>query len=964
MKCLLFGLVFFFLILSISVFAETKVASFAIYNYNKLFSYSNQRTICRDGVGSIYVTWLNYTIDPNYNNAIICSKSTDNGVTWSHLSLYEQYSAVPIDSAIACDGNNITVLIGSNTGILINRSTDNGITWASYDTGITDLDGIIDSGGTANAAFDSKGSNIYIVYVNSSNYNLKFINSTDGGSTWGTITTLASGGYSPTIIVNGTGVDSDKIYVAFFKIGSSQGLYFVNSTDAGATWGTATEIGGYGEHTLSSSININNIGNMIYIAHTDVNNQLFMENSSTGGVTWNSKAVNLSGNNRYPTIATSNISYPYIFWRQDNNIVYSYWNETAAKYSTPTNITIDSTQKNNMPNAKALYNNNRIEFMWFNNSSTSSYNLWYDYISFGTETVYPKWFVNQSSIPAIFNNNTISQFNMTWNTTVGEIDKVFLESNYSGSAQNYSMANTTYGGSIYNYSIILPAGTFYWKSYANDTSNNWNTSSKWEFTISKNTTTCTLYANETTTDRSYIFGQEANLTGTINIDLNVELNLSTNNTFGQNFQTATATSIQNISNTTTWNSTATYIKTYNWTVSYKGNANYSSCLATRLISIVDVGIPLYSNMKASPSSGISYVKSASYKFNSTWTDDAEVDKVLLEFNSTNYTAGNESSEYYVILNDTWAKSSGYSYKWFANDTSDNWASTIGYTYIIYDTPIWSTNQTLLVEYFNPNNISYFNITETLRNGTSTIDKVLLEINLSSGTKNYSMENSYGGSIYNLSVVLATGNYQWKVFANDSYNQWNISSIWYFTISKNQANPIHLNMSSNNFVTNTTNGNISVFSDEYVNISSWLIYSSSGSSLVYIDDVQYPNPYSNTFGSGSHAVIVNTTGNENYTTNSTGLTYYIISSTRSTGGGGGGGAETIIENITNITVVGYCGDGICEILRGENITSCALDCKPKEFSIVSQVELLVIAIAAVYVMYTQSKSSSRKREWEL
>jgi len=40
-------------------------------------------------------------------------------------------------------------------------------------------------------------------------------------------------------------------------------------------------------------------------------------------------------------------------------------------------------------------------------------------------------------------------------------------------------------GTSYNYTAILPAGSFYWKSYANDSLAQWSSSSTWYFTVAK-----------------------------------------------------------------------------------------------------------------------------------------------------------------------------------------------------------------------------------------------------------------------------------------------------------------------------------------------------------------------------------------------------------------------------------------------------------------------------------------------
>jgi hypothetical protein len=102
----------------------------------------------------------------------------------------------------------------------------------------------------------------------------------------------------------------------------------------------------------------------------------------------------------------------------------------------------------------------------------------------------PKWSNNQSSIPSTYDPNTKSYFNITWSDdSPYYIDKVFFESNYSGTPTNYTMTRISgdqYSG-VYNYNLTLPAGTFYWKSWANASDGIWNSSDTWYFTIARAT---------------------------------------------------------------------------------------------------------------------------------------------------------------------------------------------------------------------------------------------------------------------------------------------------------------------------------------------------------------------------------------------------------------------------------------------------------------------------------------------
>ena len=120
-----------------------------------------------------------------------------------------------------------------------------------------------------------------------------------------------------------------------------------------------------------------------------------------------------------------------------------------------------------------------------------------------TETTPPIWSSNSTSIASTYSPTAISKFNITWTDNYA-VSKAFLESNFSGTPANYSMANIS--GSVYNFNTTLPAGTFYWKSYANDTSNNWNTSDTWYFSINKTQPVLILSNNTAAVNSSGLVG--------------------------------------------------------------------------------------------------------------------------------------------------------------------------------------------------------------------------------------------------------------------------------------------------------------------------------------------------------------------------------------------------------------------------------------------------------------------------
>lgn len=126
------------------------------------------------------------------------------------------------------------------------------------------------------------------------------------------------------------------------------------------------------------------------------------------------------------------------------------------------------------------------------------------------DTTYPTW-SSPSNVTPVSYSSTPSRFNITWADNV-DISTVLIEGNWSNS--NASMT-PAYGGGIYNYSAVLPAGIWQWKSYANDTNGNWNSTTTWAFTISNASNPVNIYLNGTLNEnKTYTYPQAINATAT------------------------------------------------------------------------------------------------------------------------------------------------------------------------------------------------------------------------------------------------------------------------------------------------------------------------------------------------------------------------------------------------------------------------------------------------------------------
>jgi hypothetical protein len=120
----------------------------------------------------------------------------------------------------------------------------------------------------------------------------------------------------------------------------------------------------------------------------------------------------------------------------------------------------------------------------------------------------PEWSDNTSVPPDFYDPFFFTRHQITWNSPTG-IDTALIEINYTGSYVNYTMT----GMVLYEYNIILPAGTHCWNSYANNSIGQWNSTlseSPWCYTIQKQPTTANLYLNGTAGNVTYNIGNIAN----------------------------------------------------------------------------------------------------------------------------------------------------------------------------------------------------------------------------------------------------------------------------------------------------------------------------------------------------------------------------------------------------------------------------------------------------------------------
>lgn len=178
-----------------------------------------------------------------------------------------------------------------------------------------------------------------------------------------------------------------------------------------------------------------------------------------------------------------------------------------------------------------------------------------------TKPIYSNMAVYPAS-PITFTSGLTIQLNTTWQDNVG-LSTALVEHNFTGSSTPHNDTVTTYSGSnprTYYFNVNPSgSGTFVWRYYANDTSNNWNFTPQQTYTINAGSLTqsdVTISPTDTKLDHGFSPGE--------NIPFDVRVKDQQGNTLSD------ATVTVNISNSSM--NLASFSLTYNSpTTTYKGN---------------------------------------------------------------------------------------------------------------------------------------------------------------------------------------------------------------------------------------------------------------------------------------------------------------------------------------------------------------------------------------------------------
>jgi len=257
--------------------------------------------------------------------------------------------------------------------------------------------------------------------------------------------------------------------------------------------------------------------------------------------------------------------------------------------------------------------------------------------------------------------------------------------------------------------------------------------------------------------------------------------------------------------------------------------NFSRINASAASSLInDTQSPLWYNQ--SQSSNIAE-SGETLNLSSYWTDNFGLAYSILSTNETGcgntpcynksslVLSGSSSWSNFSWSNSTISNGTIITWKIYANDTSGNSNLTSSFNFTVVDTkgPMYFDIKNSSDASYSLNKVYQFNITLI---DYSNVSHVFLEFNESNSTvSTYREINSTAREYYTNKSGLKVGNYTYKWFTNDTLNNWNITSMKIYNVTKSTPN-ILLSISPSNSTTYpaTTISNGSSSADSGANLT--------------------------------------------------------------------------------------------------------------------------------------------------
>jgi len=185
------------------------------------------------------------------------------------------------------------------------------------------------------------------------------------------------------------------------------------------------------------------------------------------------------------TVNDNTALHPLGYWIFSSNLTGTWENDTAVNFtSTPETISTVKILPSDMLNKV-------IGYRWYLYDNASQVNTTPIFTLTVVDTKAPQWFNNQTTGSLTYDPNEQHYHSVTWSDnyetqawTVG-----YFESNFTGTWKNYTASRS---GNATTYTFVPPAGTYCWRFWAKDSSENWNVTDMWCKHINKASPTLSL----------------------------------------------------------------------------------------------------------------------------------------------------------------------------------------------------------------------------------------------------------------------------------------------------------------------------------------------------------------------------------------------------------------------------------------------------------------------------------------
>ena len=343
-------------------------------------------------------------------------------------------------------------------------------------------------------------------------------------------------------------------------------------------------------------------------------------------------------------------------------------------------------------------------------------------------------------------NTTYNSVQTAINYTVGDAQVCWYSSNAGATNTTITCGNNVTG-------LNSGQGSSIWLVAANDTSNNVNSS------------TITLFVDSIFPLISFVSpntpSNATNITHS-NASLSINVSITETNIGNITYELYNDTNGITLINRTIFTSNIKFINftnlipdTYYYNVTIYDVANNKNITGTRtyIVNTPDTQSPQFSSLTETPSDPATYSSGATYQFNSTWTDDAGINNVQIEFNGVNYTSTNPNGNFYnFTIRDLGAGT--YNYYWHATDTTGNRNITSTQTYTVSKT---TNTATLLINGTAGNQTATY-LVQTNASGRGVTGAITLYRN--------NVDVTAQNNIY---ITLGVGNYNYTVVTLDNQN---------------------------------------------------------------------------------------------------------------------------------------------------------------------------------------------------